>query len=104
MHGMGAGEEQGRVCSLCGGMLVLPGEEEQFIRSGGFGTACEPLCCISQILFFTTEKIARILFRHKAVGLHKLQFIVCQLWDSHTATPYCTRRAGFLLFLAGELV
>lgn len=56
----GAGQEFG----LCGGMLVLPGEEEEFVCSGGFGVTCEPLCCVSQILSFSTEERARILFRH----------------------------------------
>lgn len=55
--GMGGGEEQGR-------SSVLQEKRRQLICRGGFGATCEPLCCISEILFFSAEWIVRILFRH----------------------------------------
>lgn len=62
--GTGGGEEQGRRFVLCVVGCWCCQKRRQFICSGGFGTTCEPLCCVSQILFFNTEEIVRILFRH----------------------------------------
>lgn len=55
--GMGGREEQAGVFVFCVvGCWCCQERRRQFICSGGFGAACEPLCCVSQILFFSMKR------------------------------------------------
>lgn len=47
------------VC-LCGGCWCCQEKRRWLVCSGGFGATCEPLCCVSQILSFSTEERAGI--------------------------------------------
>lgn len=83
--GMGGWEEQAGVFVLCVvGYWCCQERRRQFICSGGFRTACEPLCCVSQILFFSMKRLLGYCLGIKAVGLQKLQLFLSS--GTHSST------------------